>query len=557
MSRILRSALVLAVLAVSAGSAGSVAVAQSGPGAPGAPQVDGPRGNGTMTVAWSAASGSGVVYDVVYSSDYRRSWSRAATGISAARYTLTGLHNDATYVVAVLARNAHGNSHWVNSAPFGPEPAPGLPGVPFVQYFGRGDGTLPLLWRVSNSPNVVYDVVYSSDFRQSWTRAATGANVTACNKSQAGGHNWANSTCWTINGPLGAPTGQLDNQATYVVAVRARSTDTGRSSGWVNSNAFLPLEEPRVISYPTACLSTTDYVMFVHWPKLPESGVALQLRYKIDNGSWVNLPAEDEDTPDHRKLRGGSSPYWLEWMDQLPTAANSYTVTVQVKRSKTVGGETVESPWGSSTFQAGTTDDVRRWLTRCPTAPTNLTGSAVTSNSITATWNAVSGPHDYDIRYRTTAATSWTTATTGHPSTSYTITGLQPGTSYRVEVRARMWDTAQASAWTSFTATTTSLGASSVTATTASLAIANHAGSWYVKETAPAQGTCSSAIAAADAHDLSNLSASTDYTYKAYSDSACTTEIATVTFTTAEPRATLQASAWATPCITGRTESIP
>ena len=88
------------------------------------------------------------------------------------------------------------------------------------------------------------------------------------------------------------------------------------------------------------------------------------------------------------------------------------------------------------------------------------------------------------------------------------------------------------------------LSSSSITATTATLTIADSdGGSWYYKHTTPADGdhpygTCSTEVTGTSV-ELTGLSASTSYSFTAYSDSGCTSAIATSTsFTTlALPRA--------------------
>ncbi len=324
------------------------------------------------------------------------------------------------------------------------------PGYPFEQYYGRTDGTLPVLWRKSATSGVTYDVVYSSDGGVSWARAATGVTPPQCTKDQSGGHNWANSVCYTITGPVGGSGNRMDNTASYIVGVRA--SKGGVSSWWRNSAPPIdPVPEPRVTAYPLACPSSTDYVLYMSWAKLPESGTGFEVRYKIGNGAWVNLPAEDSSTPDHRKVQGAahSNSRWLEWMDQLPAQNTSYEVTAQVRRSKTFKvGQTLYSEWGEQTFNAGQSSDVKRRYTRCPNPPANVRKTAATPNSMTVAWNVVTGPHDYDIRYRISNTSNWTTAETGHASTSYTITGLDNTKTYDVAVRARVWDTAAASSWT-------------------------------------------------------------------------------------------------------------
>ena len=68
---------------------------------------------------------------------------------------------------------------------------------------------------------------------------------------------------------------------------------------------------------------------------------------------------------------------------------------------------------------------------------------------------------------------------------------------------------------------TPTLTASSVEATSATLGIANYSGNWYYKRTSPSAGSCSSAVSTATA-SLSGLDSGTSYTFKAYSDSSCT-----------------------------------
>ena len=77
-------------------------------------------------------------------------------------------------------------------------------------------------------------------------------------------------------------------------------------------------------------------------------------------------------------------------------------------------------------------------------------------------------------------------------------------------------------------ATDATLAASSVEATSATLTIANHIGNWYYKYTSPTGGTCSTdSVSGNSGVSLTGLAGNTSYTYKAYSDSSCNTELAT------------------------------
>lgn len=65
--------------------------------------------------------------------------------------------------------------------------------------------------------------------------------------------------------------------------------------------------------------------------------------------------------------------------------------------------------------------------------PTGLTTGSVTSSSATLDWAAVSGASTYDVRYRATGTTSWTTTSTSGSSKS--VSGLSASTQYEFQVR--------------------------------------------------------------------------------------------------------------------------
>ena len=75
------------------------------------------------------------------------------------------------------------------------------------------------------------------------------------------------------------------------------------------------------------------------------------------------------------------------------------------------------------------------------------------------------------------------------------------------------------------------LVASNISAFGATLTISNHIDDWWYKGS-QSGATCTSVGAGTSMANLSGLDASTSYTYKAYSDNSCTTELATETFST-------------------------
>ena len=76
-----------------------------------------------------------------------------------------------------------------------------------------------------------------------------------------------------------------------------------------------------------------------------------------------------------------------------------------------------------------------------PSAPTNLRSTAQTSTSITVAWNAPNNNgHSidrYNVRTYTSSGCSSQSATNDTSSTSYTVSGRSPGTTYYFKVRAR------------------------------------------------------------------------------------------------------------------------
>ncbi len=106
-------------------------------------------------------------------------------------------------------------------------------------------------------------------------------------------------------------------------------------------------------------------------------------------------------------------------------ASGSYTITVTHKGSLTGGSQAF------SLIITGVTDT----QTPCTaTVPTGVTASSVSGTSATISWSAVSGA-TYDVRYRQTGTSSWTTnAVSG---TSTTLSGLSVTTQYEVQVRSK------------------------------------------------------------------------------------------------------------------------
>ena len=118
---------------------------------------------------------------------------------------------------------------------------------------------------------------------------------------------------------------------------------------------------------------------------------------------------------------------------------------------------------------------------------------------------------------------------------SSTITGLTNDVAYTVRVIAyNSTGDGSPSSEVSGTplASAVTLAASAVEVTTATLTIANHTGNWYYRYISPVDDSWSCTSVAGSSIALSNLVGNTSYTLKAYSDSNCTTKLASSTFLT-------------------------
>ena len=135
-------------------------------------------------------------------------------------------------------------------------------------------------------------------------------------------------------------------------------------------------------------------------------------------------------------------------------SAGSHTITVRATLSG-VGSTT------SATFTVGTTLPPD---TTPPSAPTNLTRTALTSTSATFSWTAATDDRPGPLSYDMVPAAGGTPLTTGITTTSVTVSGLSPNTAYSLAVRAR--DAAGNLGLASTSASFTTLPSATTTTTT-------------------------------------------------------------------------------------------
>ena len=112
------------------------------------------------------------------------------------------------------------------------------------------------------------------------------------------------------------------------------------------------------------------------------------------------------------------------------------------------------------------------------------------------------------------------------------LTGLSSNTTYTYTAYSDSACATQVAAASPFT-TAPWLYVSDVDDTTATLFLSGHTGNWYYKANAAPHTACQGPVPAATIQVLTGLTAGAAYTYTAYSDSACTTQlVAAGAFTT-------------------------
>lgn len=199
--------------------------------------------------------------------------------------------------------------------------------------------------------------------------------------------------------------------------------------------------------------------------------------------------------------------------------------------------------------------------TACAT-PTGLAAGSVTTSGATLTWGAVSGAVSYNLQYKTSAATTYTTVNT--TSTSFALTGLVENTTYNIQVQAVCGTASSAYTSTgSFTTassvatcgTVASLASSNVTSNSATVSWGAVSGavSYNLQYKTAAATSFTTTNVTGTSVSFTGLSASTTYNYQvqavcsgatgAYSSLASFTTLAATTCSDVyEPNASISAA---------------
>lgn len=359
-------------------------------------------GNSTLMVNWDPPAGyvnsKTIEYDISYSDDGGSTWWpwHISSQLENFKVDILGLENGTTYVVRVKARDSHGDGVWSALASAMPV---GVPAAPAQLDVISGDQKLELNWAtpVANGGSDIrdYDVQYSND---------GGVTSTLWHESQE-------------SNTLSEQITNLNNGTTYHLRVRARN-DVGHGpwSGWALGQ---PVTIPAAPDPPT--LTPGNRQLHVTWNAPPNDGGApiggYHIRYSDDaESTWNNWSlVEDLQHLLHTKVTGLN---------------NGATYAVQVRAQNHQGA----GPWSGSALEQPV------GVPAAPPRPTLTSGN----KDLHVSWDAPSDDggtpiSSYDIQYSNDNGFTWNEwdASIDSQSLQATITGLQNGVVYTVQVRAR------------------------------------------------------------------------------------------------------------------------
>ena len=266
------------------------------------------------------------------------------------------------------------------------------------------------------------------------------------------------------------------------------------------------------------------------------------------DGRRLNITLSDTETGSTGWSIANTGRYYngTSWVANLDSTVLKFTINATAQ-STTVSPPTVGVP-AAVTYGSVTANRVgNAILGRIPNVTTPFAGGTALAISGVGPVTCATSTTAEVGWYRSTALTTKLGSINAARTLSYTPTA--PG-EYRALAYCKSGSTYSSAVnlmrGGAVTLTAPTLRASAVTQTTATLTRSHFTGTWYYKADKAPHTACSAAQTGNTAA-LTGLSAGTSYTYRAYSDSTCTTELTTATtrarFTAQRAVATLRADA--------------
>ncbi len=393
---------VAAVNSAGVGSYSTASTAVTPQSVPSLPlNVAGSGGNTRVTLVWSAPSSNGgrsiTDYSVRYSTNAGASWTIFSDGVSTATSaTVTGLTNGTAYTFQVAALNSVGTgSYSVSSSEITPFSVPGQP----TSISGTaGINQVSLSWSspASDGGSVITDYVveYSTNSGSTWATFVDAVEAT---------------TSSTVTG--------LTNGTGYIFRVTAKNT-AGNGTASSTTSAIVPRTMPSAARSVAGTSGNAQVALT--WSAPVTTGGAVVTDYEIQYSS------------------NGTT--WTTFSDSVSTTA-SVTVTGLTNGTAYTFRVAAVNGAGAGTYSTASSSVTPFTTPGTPTSVTPTRGNGQVSLSWTA---PVSNGGSAIIQYRVQFAaegsddySSWSSAvSTLSTSTSYVVTGLTNGTSYKFRVVA-------------------------------------------------------------------------------------------------------------------------
>ena len=382
------------------------------PAAPAAPTVSGASAT-SVTVNWMAPTNTGKPdingYDVQFRISGATNWtSHSFTGTNT-RTTISSLTPSTTYQVQVMAKNAEGDSDWSTAGS-------GDTNDPTITISGGSavtEGTAAAFTVTADGApgaNLLVNLTVSdasgSDFVASGDEGSKTVTITA----------GATTASYSVT-TQGDRTDETDGSVTVRVASGAGYSvgATSSASVTVNDDDHTPVftMQPTTASVAENSGANTDVVTITATDADGDT-----LTYSLDSASDAVFD-----------INGSSGAITVQSGADLDfESKSSYTATVTASD-------------GANSATHGVTISVTDEL-EPPSAPAAPTVTGASATSVTVSWTAPTNTgkpdiNDYDVQFRMSGATNWTSHSFTGTNTRTTISSLRVSTTYQVQVMAK------------------------------------------------------------------------------------------------------------------------
>ncbi len=254
------------------------------------------------------------------------------------------------------------------------------------------------------APNTAVTYAGGSSQNITWSVASTTATPVSCANVKIS---------LSVDGGLTFPTilaASTANDGTEILTIPNTPTTSARIKVEAVGNIFFDISNADfTISAGTSCGSPTGLTS----SSITTSGATV---------SWTAVAGASSYDVDY-KLTSAST-----WTNAA-TATSGTSVIISGLNSSTVYDWRVRTNCSSGSSAYTAAQFTTSGVAVC-NAPTGLASSAITTNSATVSWAAVSGAVSYGVDYKLTTSSTWTSAATATTATSLSLSGLTASTVY-------------------------------------------------------------------------------------------------------------------------------